>query len=81
MCGEGPSSEEGLKKFGGESVGDMGRSVTQAVLWVSSTRRSLGTCGRWVLVLSDPITPPICCVYGWGRHHYAGADARGHFEA
>lgn len=31
--------------------------------------------GGEFMVLSDPITLPICCVYGWGRHHYAGADA------
>lgn len=47
--------------------------------------QALGTAwapaGGGFMVLSDPITPPICWVYGWGRHHYAGADARGHFEA
>ena len=32
MCGAVPSSGAGLKKFGGESVGDMERSVTQDVL-------------------------------------------------
>ena len=48
MCGAEPSSGEGLKKFGGESVGDMERIVTQDVLWVSSTGRRMGTCGRWV---------------------------------
>jgi len=37
--------------------------------------------GGEVLVLSDPITLSVCCVYGWGRDHYAGSDARGHFEA
>ena len=57
MCGAGPSSGEGLKKFGGESVGDMGRSVTQDVLWVSSTHdgtgfghavdKDFGAVGHW----------------------------------
>ena len=57
MCGAGPSSGAGLKKFGGESVSDMGRSVTQDVLWVSSTHdgagfghvvdKDLGALGHW----------------------------------
>jgi hypothetical protein len=57
VCGAEPSSGEGLKKFGGESVGDMGRSVTQDVLWVSSTHdgpgfghvvdKDLGAVGHW----------------------------------
>ena len=42
MCGAEPSSGEGLKKFGEESVGDMERSVTQDVLWVSSTHKPKG---------------------------------------
>ncbi len=42
MCGVGPSSGEGLRKSVGESVGGMGRSVTQDVLWVSSTHDGTG---------------------------------------
>ncbi len=42
MCGAEPSSGEGLRKFVGESVGGMGRSVTQDVLWVSSTHDGTG---------------------------------------
>ena len=57
MCGAGPSSGEGLRKFVGESVGDMERIVTQDVLWVSSTHdgtgfghavdKDFGAVGHW----------------------------------
>ncbi len=42
MCGAEPFIAKVLWKFVGESVSGMGRSVTQAVLWVSSTHDGTG---------------------------------------
>jgi len=42
VCGAEPCSAKVFWKFVGESVSGMGRSVTQVVLWVSSTHKPKG---------------------------------------